>query len=144
LGKPIVSRQLSVIVAVSLTALAGCLLSCATGNPNLARILTSITVTPATANAEDFPNGQVVFTAAGTFNVSPTPAPVSSNPPYAGQFVVDNPVTGPIANVIATGNGTATVQCVAGTTGTVDITMSAFANNGTSIIVTGSAALTCP
>jgi hypothetical protein len=139
-GKSSMSRQFSLIIVLSLTYL----LSCATSNPNLARVLISINVTPATANAKDFPNGQVVFTATGAFNVAPTPAPVSSDPPYSGQFVVDNPVTGPIANVIATGNGTATVQCVAGVTATVDVTMSALANNGTTATVSGNAVLTCP
>jgi hypothetical protein len=138
------SRQAYFTVAFLLVALAACLLSCSTSDPNYARVLTYITVTPATADAQDFPNGQVVFTAAGTFNVAPSPGPVSSASPYFGQFVVDNPVTGELATIVSMGNSTATVQCVAGVSGTVSVTMSAFANNTTTDVISGNAQLTCP
>ena len=36
------------------------------------RVLQSITIAPAVANAQDYPNGQVLFTASGMFNKSPT------------------------------------------------------------------------
>jgi hypothetical protein len=138
------SRPVSFIAALSLAVLAAFLLSCGTSDPNYARVLTSITVTPATADAQNFPEGQVIFTAAGTFNVAPSPGPVSSASPYFGQFVVNNPVTGAIANIVTTGNSTATVQCVAGATGTVEINMSADANNETTTVIGGYALLTCP
>jgi hypothetical protein len=138
------SRKISFIGTFWLAALAACLPSCSTSDPNYARVLTSITVTPATADAQNFPDGQVVFTAAGTFNVAPSPGPVSSNPPYSGQFVVNNPATGAIANIVSTGNSTATVECVAGVSGTVEIDMSAYANNDTTTVIGGYAQLTCP
>jgi hypothetical protein len=128
----------------SLLACTVALLSCSTSDLNYARVLTSIAVTPATADAQNFPNGQVLFTAAGTFNVAPSPGPVSSGSPYFGQFVVNNPATGAIANIVSTGNSTVTVQCVAGATGTVEINMSAYANNDTTTVIGGNAQLTCP
>jgi hypothetical protein len=137
-------RRFSLIAGVSLTGIAAMLLSCATSNPNLGRVLVSISVTPPTADAQTFSNGQVVFTANGTFNLPPSPAPVSSAAPYSGQFVVDNPDTGPIATIIATGIGTATVQCVAGASGIVLVSSSASANNGSNTTISGSAQLTCP
>ncbi len=123
---------------------AACLISCATSNPNIGRVLLSISVTPATADAQTYSNGQVVFTATGTFSLPPTPAPVTFTAPYSGQFVVDNPTSGAIANVISTGTGTLTVQCVAGASGTVGVAASALANNGTSTLISGNAQLTCP
>jgi hypothetical protein len=126
----------------ALIAAAACL-SCGTGNPNIGRVLTSISVTPATADAKNS-NGQVIFTATGTFSLPPTSAPVTFVAPYAGQFVVDNPASGAIANVISTGTGTVTVQCVAGASGTVEVAASALANNGTSTLISGDAQLTCP
>jgi hypothetical protein len=137
-------RPASFIPAILFAALVACLLSCATSDPNYARVLTSITVTPATADAQNFPNGQVVFTAAGTFNVAPSPGPVSSASPYFGQFVVNNPATGAIANIVSTGNSTVTVQCVAGAIGAVEIDMNAYANNDTTTVIGGYAQLTCP
>jgi len=113
-------------------------------NPNLGRVLTGITVTPATADAQSFANGQVVFTATGTFSLPPTPAPVPFLAPYAGQFVVDNPSNSTIATVVGQGNGTVTVQCAAGAAGTVFVVASASANNGSTIVVSGSGQLTCP
>jgi hypothetical protein len=47
---------------------------CGTSDPN--RALQSISVAPATADAQSFPNGQVQFTATGTFSRPPPPAPV--------------------------------------------------------------------
>jgi hypothetical protein len=137
------SFRRSLLALFALIAVAACLISCSTANPNIGRVLTSISVTPATADAKNS-NGQVVFTATGTFSLPPSPAPVIFTAPYSGQFVVDNPVMGAVANVIATGTGTVTVQCVAGESGTVAVTANASANNGSSQVVSGSAELTCP
>jgi hypothetical protein len=89
-------------------------------------------------------NGQVVFTATGTFSLPPTPSPVSFVAPYSGQFSVDNPTSGTIATVVASGPGTVTVQCAAGAAGTVNVVASASANNSTNTIISGSGQLTCP
>jgi len=120
-------------------------LSCgASANPYIGRVLTSITVTPGTADAQNFPNGQVIFTATGIFSLPPTPAPVTFTSPYTGQFSVSNPATSTIATVVSSGSGTITVACASGASGTVDIVANAAANNGTTTTVAGIAKLTCP
>lgn len=125
---------------------AAALTSCATNPPDPGRVLLEITVTPDTANAATYPNGQVTFTANGSFSVAPTPAPLPSTAPYSGQFFVANPTNPPmtIATIVATGNSTATVQCSPGVSGIVSVVASGFANNSTSTVITGSAQLTCP
>jgi hypothetical protein len=129
-----------------LVALATLISSCSSSDPNSGRVLYSISVTPATADAQTFPNGQVTFTASGMFSVAPSPAALTFAAPYAGQFNVANPTNPPesIATVVSTGDSSVTVQCAPGATGTVQVVASAFANNGTNTVVTGSAQLTCP
>jgi hypothetical protein len=41
--------------------------------------LQSVTLSPASANAQDFANGQVPFAATGTFSKPPSPQPLTSN-----------------------------------------------------------------
>lgn len=134
------------ILMAMFVGLAGLMASCSSNNPNLGRVLFSISVTPATADAKNFPNGQVIFTASGMFSLSPSPAPLTFTAPYAGQFGVANPTNPPatIATVVSTGNSTVTVQCAAGASGTVPVVASASANNGTDTVITGSGELTCP
>lgn len=131
---------------LGLITLAALAISCATNPPEVGRILLSIAVTPETADAGTYPDGQVTFTANGTFSVAPTPALLSSTAPYNGQIIVANPTNPPsiIANIVSTGNGTITVQCASGASGQVQIIASGSANNGTPIVITGSAQLTCP
>ncbi len=64
--------------------------------------------------------------------------------PYGGQFEVDNPATTTIATIVATGDSSVTVECVAGATGTVSVVDSASANNGTMTLISGQGQLTCP
>jgi hypothetical protein len=136
-------RHVSLCAALVLIA---CLLnSCGSTNPNNGRVLTSISVTPTTADGQSNPNG-VVFTATGTFSLPPLSVPLTFAAPYTGQFVVDNPTNPPatIANIVSTGTGTITVQCATGATGTVFITASALANNSAGTVISGNAQLTCP
>ena len=134
---------LSLAFLVAVTVL---LSSCSSSNPNVGRVLYSISVTPATADAQNFAKGQVVFTATGSYSLAPSPAPLTFASPYAGQFVVANPTNPPatIATIVSTGNSTVTVQCASGESGTVPVVASASANNGTNTVITGSAELTCP
>jgi hypothetical protein len=129
-----------------LIVLATVISSCSSSAPDSGRVLYSIAVTPATADAQEFPNGQVTFTASGMFSVAPSPAPLTFAAPYAGQFIVANPTNPPasIATVISTGNSTVTVQCAPGATGMVQVVAIASANNGTNTVITGDAQLTCP
>lgn len=57
---------------------------------NNGRMLQTITVTPASADAKNFPNGKVQFTATGTFNM----APVTVASP-AVMWSIGNPFTTP-------------------------------------------------
>jgi hypothetical protein len=118
-------------------------LGCGTsGSSN--RVLQSIAVTPATADAKNS-NGQVQFTATGAFSKSPSPAPVTFAAPYSGSWSADPT----IATLVGTGTGTATFQCVAGASGAATITATASTNaatgtGATSTAVSGTASLTCP
>jgi len=137
--------QRTLIALLGLTLVAVTIISCGnSGNPNTSRILTSISVAPATADAQTYANGQVTFTATGTFNLPPLTGPLTFAAPYSGQFVVNNPTNTTIATVVSTGTGTITVQCVSGVSGTVLVTASASANNGTSTLISGSGEFTCP
>jgi hypothetical protein len=120
------------------------LMSCDSVNPNSGRVLTAINVTPTTADASQFPNGEVTFTATGQFSLPPLSGPVTFTAPYTGQFIVANPNNQTIANIVSTGNGTVTVRCAAGVSATVDVVATAAANNGTQTTVTAQGQLTCP
>jgi hypothetical protein len=127
-----------------LLLLAAGLISCGSTNQSIGRVLTSIAVTPQTADAQSSPHGQIVFTATGTFSLPPYAGPLTFAAPYAGQFVVDNPNGMTVATVISSGTSTVTVQCASGASGSVFVTATASANNGSTLVVSGSSQLTCP
>jgi len=113
------------------------------GSSSSNRILQAVTVTPSQADAQSYPNGQVQFTATGTFSKAPSPSLVTFQAPYSGSWFSTDPV-----KLVSTGNGTAMFQCVAGQSGT--FTIVAAASNGiggtaaTAALVKGQAQLTCP
>lgn len=127
-----------------LLLLAAGLISCGSTNQSIGRVLTSIAVTPQTADAQSSPHGQVVFTATGTFSLPPYTGPLTFVAPYSGQFVVNNPTNSTIATVVSGGTSTVTVQCASGASGSVAVTATASANNGSTLVVSGSGQLTCP
>ena len=133
-----------VLAICALAVLSVALISCATSNPNTFRVLTAITVTPTSADASGYSNGQVTFTATGQFNIPPLTGPVTFTAPYNGQFIVANPSNQTVANIVSTGTGTVTVQCVSGVSASVDVVATASANNGTATTVTAQGQLTCP
>jgi hypothetical protein len=113
---------------------------CGTSNPN--RALQSISVAPATADAQSFPNGQVQFTATGTFSRPPSPAPVPFVAPYSGSWLTSD-------TTVATISQSGVAQCRMGASGTVTVTAIASANSCPnmgcmSIAVSGTAKLACP
>ena len=117
-------------------------------DPSANRVLQSIAITPSTADARMFPNGQVQFTATGSFTKAPSPAPVPFAEPYTGGWSISDPSDG-INQSIATISPAGLAQCIPGASGTVMVT--ARASNGachgaqcTSVAVTGNATLTCP
>lgn len=106
------------------------------------RVLQSITVTPADADAQNFAMGQVQFTATGTFSKPPSPALVPFSDPYSGSWEISN-------LSIATISQSGVAQCLPGKSGTVTITATASSNSATrmgqmSTAVEGTAKLTCP
>jgi hypothetical protein len=101
------------------------------------RVLNSISVAPATADAQNFPSGQVQFTATGVFSAPPTPVS-----PMTEGFWSSMDTT------IATVDQNGLAQCVSGAMGTVQIRKGAAKGGtkpgATSTLVQGNAQLTCP
>ena len=60
-----------VCASLSLMLFAAGATGCGGSVMNNGRMLQTITVTPASADAKNFPNGKVQFTATGTFNMAP-------------------------------------------------------------------------
>src|ERR1019366_7092985 len=110
--------------------------------------LQSITINPATANAQSYRNGQVPFTATGVYNnPSHTVTPLTANWAACQQGV-------PASEVSVTASGVA--QCASGATGTYAIkawdipnipgtyNCPAMTACGGGCTVVGTAQLTCP
>jgi hypothetical protein len=126
--------------ALSLLVISGCGAMNSSSNN---RVLESMTVSPASADAQNYANGQVTFTATGTFSKPPSPAmvPVPFVAPYSGSWVVSDPNIAAIDQ-----NGMA--KCMPGATGTVTVTAQVSANSAgmgaMSVAVLAKAMLTCP
>ena len=102
----------------------------------------SITLCPSIADAKDYPNGQVQFTAVGSFATSPSPALLKAQ--VWGACQNNNPTTAvSISNV-------GLAQCESGASGTYSVFASDMTNClaigpcGTGCLVSGYAKLTCP
>ncbi len=137
------NRNLALALAL-LTAISAIALGCGSGS-NPSRLLQSIAVTPATADAKDFPSGQVQFTATGTFSMPPTPEQLTFQTPYTGAFNTD----ASMVTVVSTSTGTVTVKCLSGVSGSTKINATACVHaggggTGTCVPVQGNAQLTCP
>ena len=113
---------------------------CSSMNTTSNRVLQSMTLTPANADAQTT-QGQVQFTAMGTFSMAPSPAPVPFVSPFTGTWSTSD------MNV-ATITQTGLASCVSGAAGTVTINAVASSNSGQgtqmSTAVSSSAKLTCP
>jgi hypothetical protein len=112
------------------------------------RELTSISVSPATADAQKFPQGQVQFTATGTFNKAPTTVtPLSVNWCPQATCGVGTPA---LVGIIVDSDGLA--QCQPGFAGTVTLVAEAPRNPGATVtpmsgmnaMVSGTAQMSCP
>jgi len=112
------------------------------------RDLQSVTILPAAANAQNFPNGKVAFTATGTFSKPPSPEKLTGMDvswcvgDSQGRCVGNiNPGitvdSNGVASCVGTFSGTATV--LAGKTKSV-----MMPDGGSQKGVFGSAQLTCP
>jgi len=107
---------------------------CGHGSP---RSLQSISVTPASANAQSFPNGQVQFTAVGTYSQPPSPAPITQ----LGWWLSDLH--------IATISQSGLAQCKPGALGVVTVNAlkccaPCIGTECTAAQLVGSAKLSCP
>jgi hypothetical protein len=113
------------------------------------RQLKSVTLSPASADAKSFANGQVPFAANGAFSKPPSPVPLTSKDVV---WCVGNSTGACAGNIdlgaIVDGNGVA--QCNSGFVGTATIlagtVLSASMNpdGGSQLKVFGTAQLTCP
>jgi len=118
-------------------------IGCGSMNSTPNRVLESMTLSPASADAQNFPQGQVQFTPMGTFSKAPSPAavPVPFVAPYSGSWASSDPS-------IATINQSGVAQCVPGASGTVTIRATASSNSAMgpamSTGVSGTAKLRCP
>lgn len=92
---------------------------CGTRSP---RLLQSISVTPASADAHSFPNGQVQFTAMGAYSQPPSPSPITQS-----GWSLSDPT-------IATISPSGLAQCNPGASGT----------GCTAVLFSGTAQLSCP
>lgn len=100
------------------------------------RLLQSVSVSPAVANAQTFSNGQVQFTAVGTYSQPPSPSPITQ----PGWSLSDPN--------IATISQSGLAQCTAGASGVVTVKASTPApcsgTGCTAALLSGTAQLTCP
>lgn len=122
------------VLAVSLAALStGC-------GSSSTRMLESVTATPASADAQNFPSGRVQFTPTGIFNKAPTK--VTPLPSCAVSGATGSCITAwsTSANTIATIDQNGLAQCVPGQSGTATIQV-AVSGDGP---LMGVAKLTCP
>lgn len=130
----------------ALVLLAAFALSCGSSmNSNSDRMLQSISLSPATADARDYPGGQVQFTATGFYTANPrTVTPLAAG--WGSCFQ-----NAPTSDVTVSSAGMA--QCISGAAGTYTV----FADDASSSVnctaitacgggcqVSGSAQLTCP
>jgi hypothetical protein len=106
---------------------------CGTGSP---RLLQSISVTPASADAHSFPNGQVQFTAVGAYSRPPSPSPITQS----GWSLSDA--------TIATISPSGLAQCEPGAVGAVTVkasTSGPCSGTGcTAVLISATAQLSCP
>lgn len=105
--------------------------------------LQSITLSPAVANANDYPNGDVQFVATGYYKTPPSPVT-----PLIVQTWGACQANNPTSEVTVSSNGLA--QCAEGATGTYSVFASVLTDCnvigpcGSGCYVTGTAQLTCP
>jgi hypothetical protein len=120
----------TLLIAASELVASGC------GNATSPRLLRSVSVTPATAEAQTFSNGQVQFAALGTYSQPPSPSPIIA----PGWSLSDT--------TIATISQSGLAQCTPSASGVVTVRASTPApcsgTGCTAALLSGTAQLTCP
>lgn len=108
---------------------------CGNSSPS-PRLLQSVSVTPATADAQTFPNGQVQFAALGNYTQPPSPSPI-----IPLGWSLSDPTVAMISQ-----SGLA--HCIPGASGVVTVRASTPApcsgTGCTAALLSGTAQLTCP
>ena len=125
---------------IAVLAMSGC---------GASRQLQSVTLNPASADAQSFPGGQVPFVATGTFSKPPSPSNLTSKDV---QWCVGDSVGACVGNINpgATVDQNGVAQCNPGFAGTATIRAGTLSNvmvnpdEGPQLKVFGSAELTCP
>jgi hypothetical protein len=119
---------------------------CGGSTMNNGRMLQSITVTPASADAQTFPGGKVQFTATGTFSMAPMTAAPAVMWSIGSPFGMPSP-TMPQASIDSTGLaqcnafvGTTLVEATAPTEPEIPL----IGMTPSTPAVSGSATLICP
>lgn len=143
---------LALLDILLLLVIAGCGAASTTNN---ARMMQSLMVAPASADARNFANGQVQFTATATFNMAPvtvmSPQVLwSIGSPFSTPTIMPMSV-GPTASTLPSVDGTGLAQCN-GFTGIATIEATAPADPNVPIsqmntmmrTVSGMAQMTCP
>jgi hypothetical protein len=140
------SRSPALVVPAAVVLLGLGALGCG-GSMNSARQMQSLTVTPASADAQAFPGGKVQFTATATFNMAPTT--VMSSPVLwsIGSPFAPPPMNSPAASVDVNGVaqcngfvGNAIVEATAPTEPEIPL----LQMSSTTPMVSGTAQLICP
>lgn len=136
------TRLLPLIGASFLLLVAMTFLACGSN-----RKLESVTLSPASADAKNSPNGQVPFTATGMYSKPPSPVPLTSNNVFWCVGSMGTCAGNVNAGASVTQDGVA--QCNQNFAGTVTVlagtsqpTMNP--DQGPKLIIFGSAQLTCP
>jgi hypothetical protein len=106
---------------VSLASAAWMILGCGGSDfqPVNSHLLESITVSPAAADAHDYPGGKVPFVATGHYNSAPaTVTPLQANWAAVSEQLVNGTLTfGPVTRDVSV-DQTGVAQCAAGASGT--------------------------
>ena len=127
--------RIKVLVPTTLLLAGVALVSSACGNES-PRLLQSVSVTPAAADAQSYPDGQVQFTPMGNYSQPPSPSALTQ----AGWSLSDSN--------IATLSQSGLAQCIAGASGVVTVKASVSApcsgTGCTAALLSGTAQLSCP
>lgn len=126
-----------VVFPVALLVAGLSLVATGCGSASSPRQLQSMTLAPASADAQNFPNGQVQFTATGMFTQPPSPAPATP-----ASWNLSDPT-------LATVSQSGIAQCKSGAVGTTEVlalggSAPCQGTGCTAPVISATAQLTCP